>query len=475
MSSNYRQGIRGTTTRSVAKAARSKAQTARDRQQRGVANSLAVEAERLFPALHSGVFRPEQLVRQARYVLDMAQLQTERHQEGVISGEHASKMARSIEMFAAALTSIGVMVPGLLHIKQRHYLDVIRHWENHPPGEARKIGWISSHLRRIFVPIGRHDVVPRGTKRLELFRQSGLRLGGKDAFLVNTYVDWRAETLDALAVFRAITDPGRSIAARMMYHWGMSLGEVARWTAVDPANTVALQISDLDGRHCARQAEFSLDLAVRVDQLEVLRDAWQHCCERGRETLRASHETPEAYAEHLRAVIRYAFSKVLKRDKIKPMQLRHAFFCQVFLDHSGLTLKEAARDQSLSASSASLARAWNEAKRQMGIKGAKAAHANVGLTVKQRRSANLALQLRDCSDRLGALGVAQAWVGELDASLGTCVVVSLEEGTEPAALPRIQHLLERCVPVKLRVLEHAAAGAISPDFSPVLMRRRLAV
>lgn len=457
----------------TAAAASSQAQVKRDRQQRGIAASLAIEAQRLFPALSAGKFDPMQLRLQAQYVIDMAQLQTERHATGEIKEDHAGHLASSMEHFASALAAIGVKVPGLLHVKQRHYLDVIRYWERHPPGDSRWIGWTSSHLRRIFVPIDRIDVVPRGTKRLELFREHNLKLGSKTAFLVNKYIDWRARALDAPAVFRTITDPGRSIAARMMYYWGLSLSEVAHWSAVDPARAVALLIDDLDGRRSAREAEFSLAADIAREQQLVLRDAWQYCREQRRSTLRPAEQEPDTYAEHLRQVIRHAFSKVLKAEKITPMQLRDAFFCQVFLDHCGVSLQAATQDPDLASDENRLAHAWNEAKRQMGVKGSKAAYASSGVSTKKQRSFSLALKLRPSSHEMAMLGAAEVWVGDSDAVLGTCVLVRLQDGAHQDSLPRIQQLLERSVPFKLRVVEQARMGEVPQDFSSVLMRRRI--
>lgn len=432
-----------------------------DRQQHSTAFRDATRAQEQFPAVQAGVFKPKQLVRQARFVLDARTLQGGRRARRPISEARVSKVIRSVEIFCGALHALGVRVPGLLHVKKRHYLAVVRYWESNPPGDVQNVHSISSDLHWMFAMIGQPYIVLRLSKRIELFQQRGLQLGGSRGFVVNSYIDWRAEALDALAVFQTIADPGLVIAARMMFNWGMSAGEVARWTVVNPGETSALKIDGLHARRFVRHAEFSVDPIVRVEQLQVLRDAWQYCREYGRGTLRRAQETPEAYVSRLNGAVQTALSATLGTRRVTPGQLRDAFFCQVFKDHCGLTLIKATQDPA-AASNVSAALAWNEAKRQMGSSGSRVAKASAGLTLEQRRSRLLALQLRECSYELGELGVVAAWASGSDTAALFMVTVSLAGGASFMALPRIKELLERCAFRKLCVLELKPGEVVAP-------------
>jgi hypothetical protein len=450
------------------KASHSEAQRKRDRQQIGVAAALAQEAEKLFPALQRGVLLPDQLVEQAKYVVEIAKLETERHRQGQICDEHRSKIISSMREFAAALDQIGVKVPGLLHVKQSHYLDVIALWEKSPPGEALRVRWILSHVRRMFVTIGRPSVVPRGARNRELLAKHGLALGSKGAFLVNTYVDWEHEGLDVELVFQAMRDPGKRAAAELMYFWGMSLLEVAAWRPVDPAHCSFLRLENLDGRRGIREAEISLDRAFAAGQMAALKQAWDYCRQHGRSTLCPTSVSPPQHSEHLRMSIRHVLSKVYPGRGLTPMQLRDGFFCRVFRDHAGTTLSEARKNPWLAEKDNRLALAWNEAKRQLGVRGARAPQARMPFS--QSQSMAIARSLRFISPGLASFGVCSAWVGDVDATTGKCLFVQLPQDAQKDAGFRIQELLEQAMTVKLRVVHIVEAHDVPDSAVPVVLR-----
>ena len=455
------------------KPALSQAQRRRDRQQTGVAQSNAADAEKLSPALQAGVFSPEKLVCQARHVLEKAKLCTERHHEGEISEETAGHIITAITWFAQALWRLGIKVPGLLKVKQSHYLSVMALWDTEPPGDARRVECIVSPLRRLFVVIGRPDVIPRGARNKLLLSQHGIIRGGDAAFLLNTHLDWASADLDLETFFQAIADPGRRVAAKMIHLWGMSLPEVAAWQAVDPARCSFLHVEAINGRRSSRDVEFSRDPKFAANQMSAIKEAWNYCRQHERLTIRPSDLTPEQYAERLGQSICRALSKQLPDQKFKrltPMQLRDGFFCQVFRDHAGMSLQEARRSPRLAQQDRRFAQAWNEAKRQIGVQSGRAAGADKGTPYSWSQSVSIARELRRISSDFANLCVGDAWVGDVDASSGKCLFIQLLEGAQANALLRLQELIEQAIVVKLRVVRVLGAGDVPEGAARVMLR-----
>jgi hypothetical protein len=455
------------------KPAVSQAQRRRDRQQTGVAKSHAADAEKLSPALHAGVFSPEKLVSQVLHVLKEAKLCTERHHEGQISEGTADHIITAIKHFAQALLRLGIKVPGLLKVKQSHYLSVMALWDREPPADASRVECIVSPLRRLFVVIGRPDVIPRGARNKLLLSQRGIIRGGDAAFLLNTHFDWANADIDVETVFQPIADPGRRVAARMIHFWGMSLPEVAAWQAVDPARCSFLHVEAINGRRSIREAEFSRDPKFAAKQMSAIKEAWNYCRQQDRLTIRPSDLAPEQYAERLGQSICRALTKQLPDQKFKrltPMQLRDGFFCQVFRDYAGMSLQEARRSPRLAQQDRHFAQAWNEAKRQTGVQGARAAGANKGTPYSWSQSVSIARSLRPITSEFANLRVGDAWVGDVDASAGKCLFVQLLEGARAGALLRLEELIEQTVVVKLRVVRVLGAGDVPEGAALVMVR-----
>jgi hypothetical protein len=448
----------------------SHAQRRRDRQQAGVAESVAIDAEKLLPALRAGVLSPDKLVAQARHVLKEAKLLTERHSEGQISEEHAKHIIRSIKLFAKALDSVGVKVLGLRRIKQSHYISVMALWEKKPPGEARTVNWFLSHLRRLFVAIGRRDVIPRGTENKQLLTRHGLAWGNDSAFLISTYFDWASAGIDVEIILQRLLDPGRRVAAKMMYWWGMSLLEVASWQPVDPGQCRFLQVEAVNGRRLSREVEFSRDPEFAAKQMSALREAWNYCAKHDRPNICPPHLSAKQYAELLRMSISHAL-KQIPDPKLSPMQLRDGFFCQVYRDYAGMSLEQARRKRRLAQKDRRrLAVAWNEAKLQLGVQGAKAPHAHKGMPSSWSQSISIARSLRSISAEFAKFRVGDAWVGDVDASSGKCLFVQLLKGAQARVLPRLQELIEESSVVKQRVVRVLSAGDVPEGAAPVMLR-----
>lgn len=446
----------------------SEAQLRRDRQQTGVAESLAAEAEELFPSLRAGVLNPENLVLQAKHVFDNVKLCTERHAKRPISKNHKANMIRSVRLFAKALHRLGIKVLGLRRVKQSHYLRVMALWEKDPPGEARRVGWILSHVRRTFIVIGEPDVIPRGARNKKLLSGRGMVSGTDAAFLVNDYVDWASTGVDVEMIFQAITDPGKRVGARLMYVWGMSLLEVAKWQAVNPDLCSLLRLEGIKGRRCSRQPELSVDPAFASRQTSAVREAWNYCRENDMPSICPPDQSPKQFAEQLRMMILRALEKQFPDRELTPMELTHGFFCQVFADYAGISLQEARKDPWLALKDRRLARAWNEAKRQTGVKGAKAAHGHEGMTLSESQSASIALELRSLSPEFAKLCVRNAWVG--DASVGKCLFIQLQEGARASLLSHLQELIEDSHVVKLRVFRVWGSDDVPGTAARVMMR-----
>jgi hypothetical protein len=451
------------------KTSTSEVQLRRDRQQTGVAQSLAEEAERLFPALRAGVLTPERLVEQAKYVLSKAKLETERHREGEISEAHAGHIITSMRKFAKALDQVGVKVAGLRRVKQSHYVDVMRVWEKQPPGEARRVGWILSLLRRLFVAIGRPDVIPRGDRNMELLSRNRIGWGSDTSFLISSHFDWASSGIDVEIIFQAVSDPGMRVSAKMMHLLGMSLLEAATWQAVDPERCCGLRLDGANERRRSRDVEFSSDRAYAAKQMAAVEEAWNYCKQHDRPTICPPELDPKDYAELLRRSIRKALAQFPGR-RLTPMKLRDGFFCQVFRDHAGVTLQEARSRHRVAEDDRRFARAWNEAKCQLGVQGAKAPHANKGRPLSQAQSESIARSLRPISVEFRALGIGKAWVGDVDASTGKCLFVQLLEGAQASALLRLHQLIEEAVVVKLRVVRVLRAGDVPEGAAPVMAR-----
>lgn len=448
----------------------SKAQCRRARQQTGVAESLAAEAEELFPSLRVGVLIPENLVLQAQHVFENAKLCTERHAKRAISKNHKANMIRSVRLFAKALQRLGIKVLGLRRVKQSHYLDVMALWEKEPPGEARRVGWILSHLRRTFIVIGEPDVIPRGARNKKVLSGRGMVSGTDAAFLVNNYVDWASTGVDVEKIFQTITDPGKRVGARLIYFWGMSLLEVAKWQAVNPDLCTLLRLEGIKGRRCSRQPELSLDPAFAARQISAVREAWNYCRQHDMPSICPSHVSPEEFAEQLRMMILRALKKQFPDRELSPMELAHGFFCQVFADYAGISLQEARKDPWLALKDRRLARGWNEAKRQIGVKGAKAAHGHDGMTLSESQNAAIALDLRSLSPEFAKLCVRDAWLGDVDASAGKCLFIQLQDGAQASLLTHLQELIEDSVVVKLRVFPVQGSGDVPDNAARVMMR-----
>jgi hypothetical protein len=442
------------------------AQLRRDRQQVGVAQSLAAEAERLFPALSAGVLTPERLVEQAKYVLSKAKLQTERHGEGEISEEHGGHMITSVRKFAIALDQVGVKVAGLQRVRQSQYVDVMKLWEEQSPGNAHLLGWRLSHLRRLLWAIGRPDVIPRYNANIELLRREGIDWRSDEDFLENEYVDWVSGGIDVETIFEAMRDPAKRVGAKMMHFFGMSMLEAASWQAVDPGACDVLLVEG-DERRGIREAKFSRDPEYAAKQKVTVKEAWEYCRQHDRPTICPPGVSPRTYANRLRSSIRTALEK-FPDEELTPMHLCEGFFCQVFRDHAGMSWQEAQSSPRLKHQVRRFARAWNEAKRQLGEKGAWATEAQKGTPFAQSQSDFIAHSLLSISVKFPSLGVAQAWVGDVDASAGKCLFVQLLDASQASALPRIQQLTEKEIFVKLRVVRVLGAADVPEGAAAVM-------
>jgi hypothetical protein len=273
-------------------------------------------------------------------------------------------------------------------------------------------------------------------------------------------------------IFQAMPDPGKRVAAKLVHFWGMSLLEVATWQAVDPALCSFLRLEGTNERRRSREVEFSLDPGFAAKQLAALKEAWNYCRQHDRPNICPPDLSPRVYAEHLRGSIRNAIKQFPDQElrALTPMQLRDGFFCQVFVDHAGVSLQEARKNPRLADEDRRFALAWNEAKRQLGVQGAKAAHAHKGKSFSWSQSFSIARSLRSISSEFAKLGVGDAWVGDVDASAGKCVFVQLLEGAQASALLRLQELIEQAVVVKLRVVRVLGADDVPDGAARVMIR-----
>jgi hypothetical protein len=451
------------------KALTSQAQRRRDRQQAGVAESLAADAELLFPALDHGVLLPERLVEQARYVLEKAKLHTERHREGEISEAHVGHILATVGVFARALDEVGVKVLGWRRVKQSHYLDVMRLWEKKNSGAACRVGWRLSHLRRLLVPIGRPDVIPRYDVNIELLRRHGIMWEGARAFVSKTYFDWESSGIDPEVIFQAMPDPCKRAAAKLMYFLGMSELEAVTWQVVDPRACSFARVEATDERRDGRDVEFSADPGFRAKQVAAWTDAWNCCGQHAGATICPPDVSPAVYAERLRNSIRSALKR-FPDQKIKPMQLRDGFCCQVFRDHAGMSLQEAKARPRVAQDDWRFDEAVREAECQLGVQAAKAPRGHLGMPFSWSQSKSVARSLRAISVEFATLGIGKAWVGDGEASAGKCLFVQLIEGAQPAAVLRLHQMVEESILVNLRVVPVSGAADVPEGAAPVMAR-----